>query len=384
MKTLAVRHLAKSYGNIQAVVDFSLDVPAGVFVTLLGPSGSGKSTVLRLIAGFETPDRGQVALDGRDVTSLPPHQRPSAMVFQRYALFPHMTVRQNIAFGLNQQRLAASVVAQRVETMLDLVHLSGRADHHPHQLSGGQEQRVALARSLALEPRLLLLDEPLAALDAGLRKQMQGELKEIQRQTGITFLAVTHDQEEALTLSDQVVVMHDGRIMQVGTPADIFERPRNRFVANFMGAENILPAMVLNRSAHATTVEVGGLVLTLPVTFDAPGDRAGLVIRPEAFRLDAATASGWPGQVVDVTYKGSTRLLTVVLDEAEVAERRPHGAAHTGEEGETNQASQDETRLKVSVPAGTTVTERVVVSFLPEQAVLIPDDGVPVIHSPAM
>jgi ABC-type Fe3+/spermidine/putrescine transport system ATPase subunit len=265
--------------------------------------------------------------------------------------------------------------------MLDLVHLAGRADHQPHQLSGGQEQRVALARSLALEPKLLLLDEPLAALDAGLRKQMQGELKEIQRQTGITFLAVTHDQEEALTLSDQVVVMHDGQIMQAGTPADIFERPRNRFVARFMGAENILPVMVLDRSGHATTVEVGGLVLTLPVAFDAPGDRAGLVIRPEAFRIDATDAPGWPGQVVDVTYKGSTRLLTVVLDEVAVGEGRPHGAARTGRAGE---ADQDETRLKVSVPAGTPVTERVVVSFLPEQAVLIPDDRVPVIHSPAM
>lgn len=350
MNALSIAHLSKSFGTIRAVSDFTLDVQQGLFVTLLGPSGSGKSTVLRLIAGFETPDRGRVAIDGVDVTALPPHQRPSSMMFQRYALFPHVTVRQNIAFGLKRHRFDASDIRTRVDRMLDLVHLADRADHFPHQLSGGQEQRAALARSLVLEPRLLLLDEPLAALDAGLRKRMRQELKDIQRQTGITFVSVTHDQDEALSMSDRIVVMHAGEIMQQGTPEEIFERPRNRFVAEFMGAENIFPGIVRARTSHSTTISTCGTSMTLPIRFDAASDEVGLVIRPEALTIGNAGSSGWSGRIIDVSYKGSSHLLTLAL--------------------------HDGTRVKMSIPAGNglhvAVGATLPVSFDPERAALIP------------
>ena len=344
---LSVKQLSKSFGHLVAVDDFSLEVERGSFVTLLGPSGSGKSTVLRMIAGFEQPDCGEIVMQGRDVLALPPHKRPSGMVFQRYALFPHLTVWQNIAFGLKRRKLPTQEVTQLVVRMLKLVHLTDHAQHYPHQLSGGQAQRVALARALAMQPALLLLDEPLAALDAGLRKQMQSELKEIQRQTGVTFLAVTHDQEEALSLSDRIAVMHEGCIWQEGSPREIFETPRNRFVAQFMGAENILPATIRERLPDATLVEIGGLSIALPQAFPGDGDHAGVVVRPEAFRLDAPDVEGWPGRVIDRTYKGSYQLLTVAVGK--------------------------QTDLKVAVAAGITVPGEVSVSFVPEQAALIPD-----------
>ena len=313
MNALSLANVRKRFGAITAVDDLTLDIPQGRFVTLLGPSGSGKSTVLRLIAGLEQPDHGSISIDQRDVTLLPPHHRPSAMVFQRYALFPHLTVQQNVAFGLRQQKLPAGDVRTRVEEALALVSLSDRAAARPHELSGGQEQRVALARALVVRPKVLLLDEPLSALDASLRKRMQQELRRIQRQTNITFLAVTHDQDEALTMSDWIALMNHGRIEQQGTARDLFERPASRFVAEFMGAENVLPAKISNRSGEHLTITLAGH--DLRISGEAPSNNVALVIRPDAIEITQADEPGWNAKVISSSYKGTSHLVTLGLDD---------------------------------------------------------------------
>jgi ABC-type Fe3+/spermidine/putrescine transport system ATPase subunit len=233
---LELRSVSKQFPSHRAVDQVSLSVPPGGFFALLGPSGCGKTTTLRLIAGFEHPTQGEIYLDGSRVEDIPPYRRDVSTVFQSYALFPHLTVRGNVEFGL--RRRGASGVADRANRVLELVRLTGKEDRYPAQLSGGERQRVALARSLVLEPRILLLDEPLAALDPALRKQMRMELKQLQRQVGITFLFVTHDTEEALSMSDQIAVMNQGRVEQIGTPHDLYFRPASRFVASFLGAMN--------------------------------------------------------------------------------------------------------------------------------------------------
>jgi ABC-type Fe3+/spermidine/putrescine transport system ATPase subunit len=235
---LALRAVSKRFGSHTAVSDVSLTIRRGSFYGLLGPSGCGKTTTLRLIAGFEQPDAGEILLNGRDIARLRPYQRPVSTVFQNYALFPHLTARGNIEFGLRRKRIDKPVIDRRVRDALDLVHLSGKADNYPAQLSGGEKQRVALARSLVLEPELLLLDEPLSALDPNLRKQVRVELKSLQRRVGTTFVFVTHDQEEALSLSDAIAVLNKGRLEQIGTPEDLYLRPKSRFVAGFLGAVN--------------------------------------------------------------------------------------------------------------------------------------------------
>jgi len=243
---VSVRGFAKSYGAAQVFRDVDLDVEQGQMCILLGPSGCGKTTLLRAIAGLVTPDAGTLTIAGQDVTRLPPEARGIAMTFQHYALFPNMSVRQNLAFGLQQQGYNRVQIATKVEAALDLMELTARADARPSQLSGGQKQRVALARALVLEPRLLLLDEPLSALDAQIRKRLRDELKRLQRETGFTGILVTHDQEEALILGDRVAVMNAGRIVQVGTARDIYDRPATRFVAGFIGDFNVLePETVL-------------------------------------------------------------------------------------------------------------------------------------------
>lgn len=228
----------RSEGDHVAVNDVSLDIASGEFFSLLGPSGCGKTTLLRILAGFETPDAGRVLIDGVDMTGIPPNQRPTNLVFQHYALFPHLSVEKNIAFGLGYQKVRGAEAARRVAETMRLVQLDGFQNRKPHQLSGGQKQRVALARALVLRPKVLLLDEPLSALDQKLRREMQIELKHLQRTLGITFVFVTHDQEEALVMSDRIAVMNAGRLEQVGASADVFERPRTEFVARFMGAAN--------------------------------------------------------------------------------------------------------------------------------------------------
>ncbi len=268
-----IKNFASGSTSVRALDNVSLSVPDNAFFTLLGPSGCGKTTLLRILAGFEHADAGRVLLAGRDVAGDPPNKRPVNTVFQSYALFPHMSVGRNIAFGLERQGLRKAAVAARVAAMLRLVRLEGFAERRPDALSGGQQQRVALARALAPRPRLLLLDEPLSALDVKLRRDMQGELKRIQRETGVTFLLVTHDQEEALSLSDRIAVMDGGRVLQVDAPEAIYERPRNRFVADFMGS-NVLPGALVGAGAEHVAIRPGRVVLG-PI--DGPGDLTGFV-----------------------------------------------------------------------------------------------------------
>lgn len=328
---IEIAGLSKAYGGAAALWDISLSVRRGEFLTLLGPSGCGKTTLLRCLAGFERPDTGSVLLDGRDVTRLPPNRRAVNTVFQNYALFPHMSVADNVAFGLSLQRLPDAEVATRVEEALDLVRLSGLGGRRPGQLSGGQQQRVALARALVLRPLVLLLDEPLSALDLKLRKQMQLELKELQRTLGLTFVFVTHDQEEALSMSDRVAVMRDGRIVQVGSPAEVYERPADLFVARFVGETNVLDAVVREVRPGALLVQVEGALREV-VPGDcghafAAGERVCIVLRPEDMRaatvadmaadeelrqaLGAAVALR--GRVALTTYKGMTYDIAVAL-----------------------------------------------------------------------
>src|SRR5574339_1303948 len=250
-------------GEVTAVHDVNLEINKGELVTLLGPSGCGKTTTLRMIAGFEFPTSGTIALDGQEINSLPPHKRDMSMVFQSYALFPHLTVFENVAYGLNVQRLSQKVIAERVEKVLELVHLVGYGDRAPGQLSGGQQQRVALARALVMEPKVLLMDEPLSNLDAKLREEMRTEIRRIQKELNITSVYVTHDQIEAMTLSDRVVVMNQGLIEQIGSPVEVYRFPNSRFVANFIGRANFIGGTVLAQHGPELTVRTLGESITL-------------------------------------------------------------------------------------------------------------------------
>ena len=272
---LAVAGVAKSFGSVQVLHDITVTIPDGQFVTLLGPSGCGKTTLLRIIAGFEVPDRGTVTLGGQDLLPLPAHKRPVNTVFQSYALFPHLKVKDNVAFGLRSRRVPEVDVARKVAETLDVVRIGALADRFPQELSGGQRQRVALARALVNEPEVLLLDEPMSALDARLRHDVQVELKRIQRQYNITFVLVTHDQDEAIAVSDRILIMNQGRIEQDGTPEQVYERPVTRFVAEFMGSANIIPAT--RAAADRVSTAFGELAVA-----SAPAWQQGtLAIRPE-------------------------------------------------------------------------------------------------------
>ena len=304
MSNIAVeaRNAVKAFGSgdlaVRALDDVSIRINQGEFFTLLGPSGCGKTTLLRLIAGFETPTSGAILLDGADITALPPNKRPVNTVFQSYALFPHLTVAQNIGFGLEMLGQARAVVAERVGRMLALVKLEALAGRKVSQLSGGQQQRVALARALAPQPKVLLLDEPLSALDLQLRKEMQVELKRLQVETGITFVFVTHDQEEALTMSDRIGVMSAGKLQQVGAPRDIYTRPVHRFVASFIGETNILAGQTVP----------GGVRLGCGAVVEVLGAKAGsvtLTVRPEQVRIEAAGAGGIAAVVRSLVYFGT-------------------------------------------------------------------------------
>ncbi|MHA3770397.1 ABC transporter ATP-binding protein [Verrucomicrobiota bacterium sgz303538] len=242
---IELRNVSKRFGNVTAVEEVNLSVEAGEFLTLLGPSGCGKTTLLRMISGFETPTSGQVFIDQQDVTHLPPYRRNVNQVFQSYALFPHLTVAENIAFGMKMQGKPKREIAEKVNAIAELMSLRGLESRRPHQLSGGQRQRIALARALVCEPKVLLLDEPLSALDSKLRHRMQLELKHLQRKIGITFVFVTHDQEEALTMSDRIAVVSNGRVEQIGSPSEVYHSPRSAFVADFIGQTNLLPARVV-------------------------------------------------------------------------------------------------------------------------------------------
>jgi putrescine transport system ATP-binding protein len=292
--------VSKSFGTVPAVASLTLDIVAGEVFALLGGSGSGKTTVLRMIAGFETPTTGRILIDGVDMVGVPPYARPTNLMFQSYALFPHMTVEHNVAYGLQREGMAKAEVARRVTDMLALVRLDGLGGRKPHQLSGGQRQRVALARALVKRPKLLLLDEPLGALDRKLREETQGELRQLQRDLGTTFLIVTHDQEEAMTLATRIAVMDQGRVEQVGTPGDVYGSPASLRVAEFLGLANLIPARV-------TAAEGGRLHLSSPAAgCDLIADGAGMtgdvvcVLRPEAIRLNGrATGANAVAAVVE-------------------------------------------------------------------------------------
>jgi putative spermidine/putrescine transport system ATP-binding protein/spermidine/putrescine transport system ATP-binding protein len=293
----------KRFGAVSAVSDISIDIPRGSIFSLLGPSGCGKTTTLRLIAGFEQPDAGDVYIRGRRVTSTPPYRRDFSMVFQSYALFPHLSVAQNVAFGLRMRRVPRGERATAVRNALELVKLAALADRHPRELSGGQQQRVALARAIVVKPAVLLLDEPLGALDKMLREEMQVELRNLQQRLGITAVFVTHDQEEALTLSDVVAVMRNGVIEQTGAPRDIYERPRNEFVAGFLGASNFIDGTIAATDGAATVVETAGGRVAVTRDAGAVGSKVRIAIRPERVRVERS-GEGLTARIRDIVYRG--------------------------------------------------------------------------------
>jgi spermidine/putrescine transport system ATP-binding protein len=330
--TVTLQGLVKRYGDVVAVDGVDLEIPGGEFFTMLGPSGCGKTTTLRLVAGFERPTGGHVLLDGADMSRTPPHRRPVNTVFQSYALFPHKNVEQNIAFGLRYKRAGRDEQRRRVGEAMELVRLQGLGDRRPTQLSGGQQQRVALARALVLEPPVLLLDEPLGALDARLRVELQVELKRIQRHLGITFVYVTHDQDEALTMSDRVAVMRGGRIAQCAEPQHLYEEPESAFVANFLGAANLLP-VTATADGDGAHLQLGPYALRGDGSARTTGE-AMAMIRPEYVRLEAHGAQGdnrVPGMVEEVVYMGfhhdvRVRLATGDLLRADVPKDGDGGA----------------------------------------------------------
>jgi iron(III) transport system ATP-binding protein len=292
-------------GEVVAVHEVNLDIQKGELVTLLGPSGCGKTTTLRMIAGFEFPTEGRIVLDGLEINSLPPHKREMSMVFQSYALFPHLTVFENIAYGLNVQRLNKKTIAERVRRVLDLVHLQGYGDRAPGQLSGGQQQRVALARALVMEPKVLLMDEPLSNLDAKLREEMRTEIRRIQKTLNITSVYVTHDQIEAMTLSDRIVVMNEGVIEQIGSPVEIYRFPNSRFVANFIGRANFIDGLVLAQNKATLTVRSLGQAITLSNIKREfrDGEAVTLIVRPEMIQIKK-TGGVYQGVVRQAVYLG--------------------------------------------------------------------------------
>src|SRR3954468_5541214 len=314
--SVELEKVTKRFGSLAAVDDLSLDFASGEFFTLLGPSGCGKTTTLRMIAGFEQPTEGEIRIEGTDVAGLPPHRRPTNTVFQSYALFPHLSVEDNVAFGLKSKRVPKAEIGNRVAAELERVGLSAEAKRRPAQLSGGMQQRVALARALVNLPKVLLLDEPLGALDLKLRKGLQVELKRIQREVGITFVYVTHDQEEALTMSDRIAVMNRGRVEQIATPEEVYERPATSFVAGFIGVSNLMPGSV---TATDSIKLDSGVEVHAPTNGLSAGSRCHAVVRPEKLRIetdDASAPDGWPtvdGMVESSVYLGTATQIVVKL-----------------------------------------------------------------------
>ncbi|MBP2368852.1 ABC transporter ATP-binding protein [Pseudonocardia parietis] len=352
---IEVEGLTKIFPNATApaVDSIDLEIRAGEFMTLLGPSGSGKTTTLNMIAGFESITSGRIALDDTDIAALPAYKRNLGMVFQNYALFPHMTATENIAFPLRQRKVGKSEIARRVSEALELVHLGGHGERLPTQLSGGQQQRVALARAVVFEPRALLLDEPLGALDKKLRESLQLEISRLHRELGITFVFVTHDQDEALALSDRIAVFRDGHIDQCGTPAELYETPASRFVATFLGDSNVFTGHVRDG-----LLDTGWCTLRAPAAADGPG---ALVVRPEHLRLavgdepEAGNPNVLSVTVTDIVYQGAFRRVLVRFDD-----------------GGTGQV-----RDTAGVSRSVTIGQRVEVCWSADDGVLVPDDQDP-------
>jgi spermidine/putrescine transport system ATP-binding protein len=318
--TVRLERVSKHFGDLVAVRDLDLEFGQGEFFTLLGPSGCGKTTTLRMVAGFEQPTAGRVLIEGADVAGLPSYKRPTNTVFQSYALFPHLSVRENVAFGLRRKKVPKDEISKRVEAELDRVGLAAEVNRKPNQLSGGQQQRVALARALVNFPKVLLLDEPLGALDLKLRKGLQLELKGIQRDVGITFIYVTHDQEEALTMSDRIAVMSNGVVEQVDIPENVYERPATTFVAGFIGVSNLMPGTVTTARGGRGTIRLDtGIEVEASVDGIATGERCHAVVRPEKLKISQASASspdglpGVDGVVQSSIYLGTSTQIVVAL-----------------------------------------------------------------------
>lgn len=345
--SVELRSVSKHYGPVVAVDDVSCTIEAGHLVTLLGPSGCGKTTTLRAIAGLEVLTSGRILIDEVDVTDLPPNRRDVSMVFQSYALFPHMTVIENVAYGLADQ--PKSVQREKAREGLRMVGLEGYDDRLPSELSGGQQQRVACARALVLEPRVLLFDEPLSNLDAKLRRRMREDIRDLQRGLGLTSVYVTHDQEEALAVSDKIIVMHNGRIAQEGTPADLYERPADAFVADFIGGANLVPCEVVRREGDRAVVRLGRLTLDLPARGLAPGE-ALLVVRPASVNLSSAAQDGrsLQAEVLKATYLGSHWEYTLASDAAELFVVQPVDRRHA--RGSTVHVVLDPEHLSLVAP----------------------------------
>ena len=338
---ISVRGLKKAFGSTKAVDDLSLEIEPGELFFLLGPSGCGKTTLLRCIAGFCKPDAGTILIGGREVTPLPPHLRDTAMVFQSYALWPHMTVRENVAFALKIRKLPRAEIHARTDEALRLVRLSDRAEHRPAQLSGGQQQRVALARAWVSHPQCLLLDEPLSNLDAKLRLEMRTEIRRICKETGLTGVYVTHDQKEALAIADRLVVLHNGRMEQCGRPHDVYRRPANRFVAHFIGETNFIEGVVESVGDGSVGIRVADMLWRGSAPSGEalrPGESATLSIRPEHLRLDSVpphAPNGIAGAVCDTNYLGDVVLQkfrpdATALPELKIYELRPSVLARDG------------------------------------------------------
>jgi len=354
--------LVKRFGDFTAVAGINLDMPSGEFFSLLGPSGCGKTTTLRMIAGFERPSEGQILLDGVDMAQTPPHKRNVNTVFQNYALFPHLTVEENVAFGLKYKDVSKQEMRDRVGQSLELVALTGFGNRRPTQLSGGQQQRVALARALILNPAVLLLDEPLGALDAKLRKRLQIELKALQEEVGITFVYVTHDQEEALTMSDRIAVMSQGRVEQIGPPKEIYEEPATAYVADFLGVSNLMDATAAGQVAEGCAVSIGEFSFTAGQGDEDIRGQAKVTIRPERVNLEAQGTTGQnrvPGMVERVVYVGSVLQVIVNLAPGQRIQAwvQNEGAAVPFESGAPVTVHFPPEALRVLPQAGTAIME---------------------------
>jgi spermidine/putrescine transport system ATP-binding protein len=358
VKTGAVElvRLRKQFADVIAVDGIDISIEAGEFFSLLGPSGCGKTTTLRLIAGFERPDDGKILLDGTDMAATPPHRRKVNTVFQSYALFPHLAVFDNVAFGLRRARVQKGEIRERVTRVLEAVQLSGYEKRKPSQLSGGQQQRVALARALVLEPSVLLLDEPLGALDAKLRKALQLELKSIQERFGITFVYVTHDQEEALTMSDRIAVMSGGRVEQVATPEQMYEEPETVFVADFLGVSNLMAVTAEGGDGNACRTKLGDFVLRADCGEVGQRGETHVVIRPERVSIEPYEASGdnrVPGMIERVVYHGASEQLVVRLATGNVVQALfvRDGSRHEWSQGTPVQVHLPSEALRVLPPS---------------------------------